>query len=65
MRLLEGFRVVSYYKSRYLSPPVVYVQQDDGWKSYAPGGRIQKNIGPLPNYILQNADEVPSNRSRT
>jgi hypothetical protein len=30
--------VITYYRSRFLSPPIVYVQQDDVWKSYAPAG---------------------------
>ncbi len=50
--------MITYYKSRFLSPPVVYVQHDESWKSYAPGGRIQNNLGPLPSHILQNVEEV-------
>jgi hypothetical protein len=50
--------VITYYKSRFLSPPVVYVQHEGSWKSYAPGGRIQNNLGPLPSHILQNVEEV-------
>ncbi len=51
--------MISYFKSRQPSNPVVYVEDQQGWKSYAPGGVIQKNIGALPNYLRQHADEVP------
>ena len=51
--------MITYYKSRYLSSPVVYVQQDDTWKSYGPGGIVRKSSGQLPDYILQGVEEVP------
>jgi hypothetical protein len=51
--------VITYYKSRYLSPPMVYVQQDECWNSYAPAGIVRESLGRLPDFILQGVEEVP------
>jgi hypothetical protein len=51
--------VITYFKSRFLAQPIVYVEQDGGWKSYAPSGVIRQNSGPLPDFIRQSVDEVP------
>jgi hypothetical protein len=52
--------VITYYKSRYLLNRVVYVQEDDRWKSYAAGGVIRESPGEIPEFIRNNIEEVPA-----
>lgn len=47
-----------FYKSRYLAQPVVYVQEDGRWSSYAPAGVIREARGTMPANILNQVDEI-------
>lgn len=47
-----------YYKSRYLADPIVYVQEDDRWSSYAPAGVIRQSRGELSESILAQTVEI-------
>lgn len=41
-----------YFKSKYLAEPVIYVQDEDDWRSYGLGGRITKSAGIIPPNLL-------------
>jgi hypothetical protein len=47
-----------YHKSRYLPDPVVYVQDDGYWSSYAPTGVIRQSKGTIPDSILNQTVEI-------
>jgi hypothetical protein len=47
-----------FYKSRYLPDPVVYVQDDGYWSSYAPAGVIRQSRGTIPDSILNQTVEI-------
>jgi hypothetical protein len=47
-----------YYKSRYLTDPVVYVQDAGQWSSYAPAGVIRRSAGEIPESILAQTTEI-------
>ncbi len=49
-----------YYKSRFLTEPVIYVQEDDSWSSYGPGGAIRSMRGEIPADIVRFVDEIPA-----
>jgi hypothetical protein len=53
-----------FFKSRYLSDPIVYSQDDETWRSYAPGGVVHESAGAIPEFILANAAEVPEEEVR-
>lgn len=58
-----GSGLITYYKSRNLSSdpsrPMVYVEEEGRWKSYASSGVVEAHRGPLPDYVRLNADEAP------
>lgn len=48
-----------YYRSLSASSPVLYVQQEDSWQSYLPGGvRVKKGFGSIPPTTLVRLTEV-------
>jgi hypothetical protein len=47
-----------YYKSRYLTAPIVYVQDEEHWSSYAPAGIIRRARGEIPESILAQTVEI-------
>jgi hypothetical protein len=40
--------LTAYLKSKFLPEPVVYVQEDTEWRSYAPGGSVTQSAGRIP-----------------
>lgn len=47
-----------YYKSLYLADPVVYVQEDGSWRSYARGGIVTESIGAIPVSVLAQCEKI-------
>ena len=48
----------AFYKSRYLPDPIVYVQDEGQWSSYAPAGVIRRSRGSIPDSILGQTVEI-------
>jgi hypothetical protein len=44
--------MTEYLKSKFLSEPVVYVQDDTEWRSYPPGGGVTQSAGRIPASML-------------
>ena len=44
--------MTAYLKSKFLPEPVVYVQGDTEWRSYAPGGSVTQSAGRIPPGML-------------
>jgi hypothetical protein len=56
--------MATYYKSRFLSDPIVYIQDRDIWGSYAPGGVIRQADGTIPDSILGLLEEIDEVQAR-
>ena len=54
-----------YYRSRYLPDPIVYVQDEGHWSSYAPAGVIRRSRGTIPDGILGQTVEIPQSDAET
>lgn len=50
--------MTTYYKSRFLPGPIIYAQEDDLWRSYAPGGVIGQHSGAIPETTLRQVEEI-------
>jgi hypothetical protein len=50
--------MTTYYKSRFLPDPIIYAQEDDQWRSYAPGGVVGQHGGTIPETTLRQIEEV-------
>lgn len=54
----HGPSAVRYFRSAYLAKPVIYVQEEDEWRSLAPGGHVQHSPGRLPESVLSQVFEI-------
>ena len=50
--------MTEYLKSKFLPEPVVYVQEDTEWRSYAPGGSVTQSAGRIPASMLAGLEPV-------
>jgi hypothetical protein len=50
--------VTTYFRSRNLNNPTVYVQEEGQWRGYAPGGMVQRSAGLLPEVIRTRTVEI-------
>ena len=53
--------MTTYYKSRFLPDPIIYAQEHDLWRSYAPGGVMAEHGGTIPEAILGQIEETGEN----
>jgi len=51
------------FRSKYLSEPIIYVQNEAGWRSYGPGGRTSAGDGSIPQGLLAGLETIDPNEA--
>ena len=49
--------MATYYKSRFLTVPVVYVQEQGAWRSYGPQG-VKQGDGAIPERLFAGLEQI-------
>jgi hypothetical protein len=52
-----------FFKSRYLSSPTVYIQEDGHWRSVGPGGVVTTKEGEIPQSIMTGVVAIQANEA--
>jgi hypothetical protein len=55
---------MSFYRSRYVVPPIVYLQDEGSWKSVAPSGEGTVHEGHIPSWMMGDLEEISGDEAK-